>query len=154
MRLRRSKNYKEVLMKNLFKLLGNVALVAMIGFTIASCSTNNANSTNSTNSIMTDEEQREWITALDPPPKSLIQRGMATQEMQTPGLTAAHPAIRIDTKATIKNLRTRKEVVVTITERIAPSGTRVIDVSPETARALDLGSTGDPVIIIAANFFK
>ena len=138
-------------MKNLFKLLGNVALVAMIGFTIASCSTNSANSTNNANSanrIMTDEEQREWIKVLDPPPGSLIQRGMATQEMQTPGLAAAHPAIPRDTKATIKNLRNRKEVVVTITDRIAPSATRIIDVSPETARALDLGSKGDPVIII------
>jgi len=50
----------------------------------------------------------------------LVQRGQATREMKTPGLTAAHLALPINSKARITNIENGKEVVVTITERISP----------------------------------
>ena len=133
-------------MKNLFKFLGIIALVAIIGFTIVSCSTNNGNNDNS--GPMTAQEITDWSMDQKNSGASAVQRGIATQEMQTPGLTANHPAIPIDSKARIKNIKNRKEVVVTITGRIQVSTTRVIDVSPETAQALGLGSGGE--VLIAA----
>jgi hypothetical protein len=72
----------------------------------------------------------------------IAQRGMATQEMQTDGLSAAHPAVKIGEKVHVRNLANGKEVEVTITGRITPSATRIIDLSPSTARALDIGSGG------------
>jgi len=150
-------------MKNLFKFLGIIALVVVIGFTMVSCSTNSTNSANSANSTddgfitsqqlkdwsggeklaMTSQDINKWVKEND---LGLVQMGWATQEMKTPGLTAAHPSIRIGSEARIKNVRNGKEVVVKITDRIAPSSTRIIDVSPETARALDFGPKGDPVL--------
>jgi len=87
------------------------------------------------------EDKEEKITGA-----GLVQRGMATREMKTPGLTAAHPSLPIKSKARITNIANGKEVVVTITERILPSSTRVVDLSSETALALDI-NRGGPVII-------
>jgi len=145
-------------MKNLFKPLGIIALVAVIGFTMISCSTNSTKSTDNDfitkqqlkdwsggmKLAMTSQEINEWVKKYD---LGLVQMGLATQEMKTSGLTAAHPSILIGSEARIKNVRNGKEVVVTITGRIAPSSTRIIDVSPETARALDFSYQKDPVLI-------
>ena len=161
MRLRRSKNYKEVLMKNLFKLLGIIALVAMIGFTMASCATN-SNSTNGgkmasakdSKKPMTEQEMNEWLQDAEKLGGLIAAAGIATQEMQTPGLIAAAPRtnpspynIPIGSKALIKNARNRKEVIVTITDYISSSPPIIIDVSPETARALDLVSRGQVLVV-------
>jgi hypothetical protein len=162
MRLRRSNNYKEVLMKNLFKFLGIIALVVMIGFTMASCATNSNNtnggqiaSTKDSKKPMTEQETKEWLD--DAQRKSgskLGGAGIATQVMKTPGLTAAAPNpnpspynIPIGSKALIKNATNRKEVIVTITDHISHNPPIIIDVSPETAQALDLVS-GDQVIVV------
>jgi len=72
----------------------------------------------------------------------LIQIGIATQEMTDLGLTAGHAALQLGTKARIKNMANGKEVIVTIYRRIVPSSTRVIDLSPEAARAIDMGFGG------------
>jgi len=76
----------------------------------------------------------------------LIQFGMATQEMTDGGLTATHPILPIGSKARVTNIATGKEIEVTITRRIPPSATRVIDLSPAAASALDIGK-GGPVIV-------
>jgi len=76
----------------------------------------------------------------------LIQLGMATQEMTDNGLTAAHPSLPIYYKARVTNIATGKEIDVIITERIPPSATRIIDLSPAAASALDIGK-GGPVIV-------
>ena len=78
--------------------------------------------------------------------QSLIQRGMATVELVADGLCAAHPSLPRDSKAKVTNIANGKEIEVTITGRINPDGTRVIDLSPDAARALDIGK-GGPVII-------
>ena len=75
-----------------------------------------------------------------------VQGGMATQEMKTRGgLTAAHPSLPIGSKARITNIA-GEEVVVTITGRIAPSPTRIVDLSLGAALALDI-ERGGPVIL-------
>ena len=75
----------------------------------------------------------------------LRQRGMATQEM-TGGLFAAHSILPIGSTAKVTNLANRKEVTVTITKRIPPSDTRVIDLSPAAALALAIGKGGTVII--------
>jgi rare lipoprotein A (peptidoglycan hydrolase) len=77
--------------------------------------------------------------------RQLVQRGMATQEM-TGGLFAAHPILPIDSKVKVTNTKNKKEITVTITDQIPPSDTRIIDLSPGAAAALDIGK-GGPVII-------
>jgi rare lipoprotein A (peptidoglycan hydrolase) len=89
------------------------------------------------------------VSEPSPPPvpgRQLVQRGMATQEMTDIGLTAAHPSLPIDSKARITNVANGKEVEVTITKRINLSSTRIVDLSPATAMALDIGF-GGPVIV-------
>jgi len=147
-------------MKSLFKFLGIIALVAMIGVTMASCTTN-SNSTNGgqigstkdSGKPMTKQEINEWIQD-NAKSGSIGAAGKATQKMQTPGLTAAAPRtnpspynIPIGSKALIKNARNRKEVIVTITDYISFSSSIPIDVSPETARVLDLSSE-DQVLVV------
>jgi hypothetical protein len=74
------------------------------------------------------------------------QRGMATQEMQTDGLTIAHPTLPIGSKVWITNPANRKEVEATVTGRIPASASRVVDVSPGVALALDLGFGGEVIL--------
>jgi rare lipoprotein A (peptidoglycan hydrolase) len=79
-------------------------------------------------------------------PFQITQRGMATQENNEEGLTACHPALPIGSKARVTNIANGKEIEVTITGRISPSNTRIVDLSPGAAKALDIGF-GGPVII-------
>jgi rare lipoprotein A (peptidoglycan hydrolase) len=76
--------------------------------------------------------------------RDLIQIGTATQEMNS--LFAAHPILPIGSKVRVTNIKNRKEITVTITDRIPPSDTRIIDLSPAAALALDIGK-GGPVIV-------
>jgi rare lipoprotein A (peptidoglycan hydrolase) len=77
----------------------------------------------------------------------LIQLGMATQENTDKGLTIHHPTLPIGSKAKVTNIANGKEIEVTIVSpRIPPSATRVVDLSPSAALALDIGK-GGPVII-------
>jgi len=87
-----------------------------------------------------------------PPPEQgqrmpLVQRGMATQENTDEGLTIRHPALPIGSKARVLNIQNGKEIEVTIVNpRISPSATRIADLSPAAAVALDIGK-GGPVQI-------
>jgi rare lipoprotein A (peptidoglycan hydrolase) len=77
----------------------------------------------------------------------LRQQGMATQENTDEDLTARHPVLPVGSKARVTNIANGKEIEVTIsTNRIAPSATRIVDLSPAAASALDIGF-GGPVII-------
>jgi rare lipoprotein A (peptidoglycan hydrolase) len=72
---------------------------------------------------------------------------MATQENKDEGLTIRHPSFPIGSKARVTNVANGKEIEVTISiNRIAPSATRIADLSPAAAVALDIGK-GGPVII-------
>jgi hypothetical protein len=70
------------------------------------------------------------------------QSGMATQEMTDEGLVAAHSSLLIGSHARVTNPDNGKEVVVRITRRINKSQSRVIDLSPDAAQSLGLGSGG------------
>jgi rare lipoprotein A (peptidoglycan hydrolase) len=87
-------------------------------------------------------------TRLHPEPSTpLTQRGMATQELaDDDGLFAAHPILPIGSIVKVTNRANDKEIIVIITDRIDPSDTRVIDLSPSVALALDIGK-GGPVTI-------
>ena len=84
------------------------------------------------------------VFAQSRPPRT--QTGNATQEMQAPGLSAAHNSLPIGSKARIRSPSNGREIVVTITERIPTSTRRIIDLSPAAAYALELGF-GGPVIV-------
>jgi len=77
---------------------------------------------------------------------SFIQRGIATQEMRAGGLSAGHPSLPVGSKARVTSIINGKEIEVTITARIPPSTERIIDLSPSSAQALGLGSSGAVVV--------
>ena len=74
------------------------------------------------------------------------QRGLAIQELNTPGLTAAHPSLPINSRATVLNTVNEREIEVTITRRIPISQERIIDLSFAAWEALEL-SAGNEVVI-------
>jgi hypothetical protein len=74
------------------------------------------------------------------------QIGAATQEIKTEGLSAAHSRIPIGSKAKVTNPANGLEIEVTIIAAIPESPSRIIDLSPSAARALDINS-GAPVIV-------
>ncbi|MDR2575935.1 MAG: septal ring lytic transglycosylase RlpA family protein [Treponema sp.] len=87
-----------------------------------------------------------WGSDQPPQRQPLNQRGNATVELVANGLSAAHPALPIGSMARVLNIANSKEIEVTIVGRINPDTTRVIDLSPGAARALNIGF-GGPVII-------
>jgi rare lipoprotein A len=63
-------------------------------------------------------------------------------------LTAAHRNLPFGTKVKVTNLRNRRSVVVTITDRGILNADRVIDLSYAAARELDMIKSGvDPVVL-------
>ena len=74
--------------------------------------------------------------------------GMATQELQSDGLTAAHPTFPIGTKVRITNVSNGADIEVTIVGQIPLSGDRIIDLSPGAAYGLGFNAgEGGPVAI-------
>lgn len=57
-------------------------------------------------------------------------------------LTAAHPSLPFDTRVRVTNLRNKKSVVVRINDRGPFVKNRIIDVSREAARKLDILHSG------------
>lgn len=57
-------------------------------------------------------------------------------------LTAAHPSLPFDTRVKVTNLRNKKSVVVRINDRGPFIKNRIIDVSREAARKLDILHSG------------
>jgi rare lipoprotein A len=54
----------------------------------------------------------------------------------------------MNTKISVINLQNKKQVVLTITAHIVPSGNRIIDVSQEAATALGMGDKGVTAVMI------
>ncbi|GHV96455.1 hypothetical protein AGMMS50293_27750 [Spirochaetia bacterium] len=74
------------------------------------------------------------------------QRGAASQEMKTSGLTAAHPSLPIGSKVKVTNTQNGKETEVTITGRIPASSSRIVDLSPDVLQALEM-APGETVVL-------
>jgi rare lipoprotein A len=68
--------------------------------------------------------------------------------MKGKGLTAAHASLPMKTKISVTNLQNKKQVVVTISAHMVPSGNRILDVSQEAALALGMGDKGITAVVI------
>jgi len=71
-----------------------------------------------------------------------VQEGKATQEMRSGGMNAAHHSLPIGSRPMVKNNANGKEIEVTIIGRIPASQDRVIDITRDAARAIEIGSEG------------
>jgi rare lipoprotein A len=71
--------------------------------------------------------------------RSFRQRGSATRTMRSNELVGAHPNLPLGTKVLVTNLQNDRQITITITGRIAASGTRIIDLSQVAAIALRMG---------------
>ena len=74
------------------------------------------------------------------------QRGRATKEMGSNGLTIAHPSLPINSSATVTNTATGKQVDVTVFNRIPASSIRIADLSDGVWQALELNPNTDILI--------
>ena len=81
---------------------------------------------------------------------NFIQRGKAVQELNSPGLSAAHPSLPINSRATVRNTLNGREIEVTITGRITASANRAIDLSRGAWEALGLSPETDVIITTIA----
>ena len=79
-------------------------------------------------------------------PVNFTQRGLAVQELNNSGLTAAHPSLPVNSRAMVLNTENGREIEVTITRRIPVSQERIIDLSYDAWEALEL-SAGNEVVI-------
>ncbi|MDR2479313.1 MAG: SPOR domain-containing protein [Treponema sp.] len=71
------------------------------------------------------------------------QEGNATwYDTDTPGLHASHSRLPLGTRLRVTNLENDKQVYVTINNRIPSMPDRILDLSREAARKLDLADTG------------
>lgn len=75
--------------------------------------------------------------------ESFVEEGRATAELAAGGLQAAHPSLPIGSNPTIRNLATGRVTTVTVTGRISMSAERVVDLSPDAARAIGLEPGGN-----------
>ena len=71
------------------------------------------------------------------------QRGKATQEMNVPGLSIAHPSLPVNSKIMVVNLETGKEIEATVTGRIPASTVRIADLSAGVWKELSLSADTD-----------
>ncbi|MCL2192047.1 MAG: hypothetical protein FWB78_01460 [Treponema sp.] len=78
------------------------------------------------------------------------QQGMASQVMQTGGMSAAHPSLPIGSNVRVINTATNDEIEVTITGRIVPAVDRIIDLSPVAAQALGISGSGHVMVTTAS----
>jgi rare lipoprotein A len=68
--------------------------------------------------------------------RTFRQRGSATRTMRSNDLVGAHPNLPLGTRVLVTNLQNDRQIVVTVTGRIAASGNRVLDLSQVAAIAL------------------
>jgi hypothetical protein len=69
-------------------------------------------------------------------PLNYVQTGTATHELNSENLVAAHAILPIGQEVLVTNLENEAHVTVTISERISPASSRIIDLS--SAAAMDL----------------
>jgi hypothetical protein len=77
-------------------------------------------------------------------------QGIASQEMTQQGLVGAHSSLPINSKVKVTNPQNGREAEITIVERIDPSLSRIIDLSPSAASALQLKAGEQVVITVSA----
>ena len=75
-----------------------------------------------------------------------VERGNATQEMQTEGLSAAHSRLPVGSRVRVTNPANNQDIEVTIIGQIPASSRRIIDLSPGAAAALGLRSGGQVMV--------
>jgi cell division protein FtsN len=68
-------------------------------------------------------------------PLNFVQTGAATHELDSEELVAAHAILPIGQEVLVTNLESGAQITVTITERISPSSSRIIDLSSAAAAA-------------------
>jgi hypothetical protein len=66
-------------------------------------------------------------------PLNFVQTGTATHELESDDLVAAHAILPVGQEVLVTNLENGAQVTVTITERISPSSSRIIDLSTTAA---------------------
>ena len=71
-----------------------------------------------------------------------IQEGKASRELRSSGMYAAHNSLPIGSRPMVKNNANGKEIEVTIIGRIPNSQGRVIDITQDVARAIEIESEG------------
>ena len=65
------------------------------------------------------------------------------------GLTAAHKTLKFGTKVKVTNPETKQSVVVTITDRMAPNNTNLIDLTHRAAREIGIEKKGRALVNVA-----
>jgi hypothetical protein len=68
--------------------------------------------------------------------------------MKADGLSIAHPSLPIGSKVQVTNVATGKKIDVTVTGRIPASSSRIVDLSPGAASALELQPNGTVLISV------
>jgi len=74
--------------------------------------------------------------------------GMATQQMEAEGMSAAHPTIPIGSMARVHNLENDLITDVMITQRIPATFDRIIDLAPASASALAISRGGTGLVMV------
>jgi rare lipoprotein A (peptidoglycan hydrolase) len=69
-------------------------------------------------------------------PLNFVQTGTATHELESEDLVAAHAILPIGQEVLVTSLENGAQITVTITERINPSNSRIIDLSNAAAAAV------------------
>jgi hypothetical protein len=77
---------------------------------------------------------------------NFTQRGKATQELKTDGLSIAHPSLPLNSKATLTNTKTGKSIEVTVASRVPASSSRIADLSSGAWQELGLDSDNEITI--------
>ena len=80
-----------------------------------------------------------------------MQQGRATQELRSDGFVIAHPSLPLNSRVTLTNINTGKEVEAIVISRITPSHARIADLSPQTWRELGLAPGSEIRITMSAN---
>jgi rare lipoprotein A len=80
------------------------------------------------------------ITVPKSPPKKMSS-GVATYNMEEPGLRAAHAELEFDTRVRVTNLNNQQAVIVTITERIPLDSTWIIHIGKMAGDNIGMSKT-------------
>ena len=82
--------------------------------------------------------------------RNFEQRGRATQELRSDGLSIAHPSLPLNSRVMVVNTVSGREIEAMVTGRIAASPNRIADLSPGAWQELGLSPTTDIRIYTAA----
>ncbi|MFP3040821.1 SPOR domain-containing protein [Treponema primitia] len=89
------------------------------------------------------------VCAAQSDPLNFVQTGTATHDMESDDLEAGHAILPIGQEVTVTNLESGAQATVTITERIPPTSSRIINLSGAAAVALAMFDDSTQVTIEA-----